>query len=413
MIVIGLSILIGLLLLVIYLLGVKYQQLQHSIERESRRNREDIKEFLSVSNDHISRRFADSALHQKHQLDHFTAQLQHLSLTTAQGMESIRDSVEKKMTDLQIDNSQKLEKMRETVDEKLHSTLEKRLGESFKLVSDRLELVHKGLGEMKTLATGVGDLKKVLSNVKTRGMWGEVQLSQLLEHILTPDQYSSNVVTKPGGREHVEFAIKLPGKYDVNEKPVWLPIDAKFPQDVYSQLLEAQEAADPERVDTITKQLHQRITAEAKSINEKYIDPPYTTDFGILFLPTEGLYAELLRQSDLQEKLQRDYRVMIAGPTTLGALLNSLQMGFRTLAIEKRSSDVWTVLGSVKTEFGKFTDILSKTKKKIDSIGTTLDEAASKSRTIERKLQNVETLDASSDPIQPQALSNSEFGPFF
>lgn len=408
MIIVLLSSLIGLLLVFIYMINAKLNSVQYLFEKEIRRNKEDIKDVVTISNENMAHRFSDNALAQKHQLDHFTTQLQHLSQSTTQGMDAIRESVEKKLTDLQNDNNQKLEKMRETVDEKLHSTLEKRLGDSFKLVSERLEQVHQGLGEMKTLANGVGDLKKVLSNVKTRGMWGEVQLSQLLEQILTPEQYATNVATKPDSRERVEFAIKLPGKHELQDKPVWLPIDAKFPQDLYSQLVEAQESADPDRVEHLTKQLHQRITSEAKAINEKYIDPPHTTDFGILFLPTEGLYAELLRQSDLQEKLQRDYRVMIAGPTTLGALLNSLQMGFRTLAIEKRSSDVWTVLGSVKTEFGKFTDILSKTKKKIESIGVTLDEAASKSRTIERKLQKVETLDPLS--LEQDTLSLPEIG---
>jgi DNA recombination protein RmuC len=398
-----LSILIILIIILsgmLFLVFGKLKLVQYSTEKEIRRNRDDVKDFLTMSNKNMSERFVEAASHQQRHLDHFSKQLQQLTKTTSEGMELMRTSVEKKLTILQDDNSKKLEKMRETVDEKLQSTLEKRLGESFKLVSDRLELVHKGLGEMKTLANGVGDLKKVLSNVKTRGMWGEVQLSQLLEQILTPEQYEENVTTKPRGRERVEFAIKLPGKGDKLDAPVWLPIDAKFPQDLYQQLIDAQESADVARVAVMTKQLLQHITQEARSINEKYISPPHTTDFGILFLPIEGLYAEVLRHPSIQEKLQRDYRVMIAGPTTLGALLNSLQMGFRTLAIEKRSSDVWKVLGSVKTEFGKFTEILSKTKKKIDSIGTTLEEAASKSRTIERKLQKVESVEKIEAPSE-------------
>jgi len=385
---------------------IKLGQIQQSLEKEIQRNRDDVRDFLTFSNDNMSKRFEDAALNQKHHLDHFSKELNRLTQSTTHGLETVRTGVEKKLSELQNDNNKKLEKMRETVDEKLQTTLEKRLGESFKLVSDRLELVHRGLGEMKTLATGVGDLKKVLSNVKTRGMWGEIQLSQLLEQILTPDQYEENVATKPRGRERVEFAIKLPGKTDDVEKPVWLPIDAKFPQDIYQQLLDAQDAGNVEKIEAVTKLLLTRITQEARTINEKYVSPPHTTDFAILFLPTEGLYAEILRHPATQEKLQRDYRVMVAGPTTLGALLNSLQMGFRTLAIEKRSSEVWKVLGTVKTEFGKFTDILSKTKKKIDAIGSTLDEAASKSRNIERKLQKVESVEApESEPDRPSLIS--------
>jgi DNA recombination protein RmuC len=281
--------------------------------------------------------------------------------------------------------------MRETVDEKLHATLEKRLGESFKLVSDRLEQVYKGLGEMQTLAAGVGDLKKVLSNVKTRGIWGEISLGFLIEQLFTPEQYAKNVATKKGSSERVEFAIRLPGR-DKDEGEVWLPIDSKFPEADYTRLIEAQEKADSELVEESARSLEKFIKVEAKKINEKYIDPPNTTDFGIMFLPVESLYSEVLRRPGLFETLQRDFRITVTGPTTLAALLNSLQMGFRTLAIEKRSSEVWTVLGTVKTEFGKFGDILDKTQKKLQEASNTIETAARKSRTIERKLKNVQEM---------------------
>ncbi|QDR80718.1 DNA recombination protein RmuC [Sporomusa termitida] len=308
-------------------------------------------------------------------------------------LDKIRETVEGKLTSIQSDNSKKLEEMRITVDEKLHATLEKRLGQSFQLVSERLELVHKGLGEMQQLASGVGDLKKVLSNVKTRGIWGEMQLASLLEQVLTPEQYAANVATKPGSQDRVEFAIRLPGK-DKNDAVVWLPIDAKFPQEDYLRLLEAQEMSNPELVAGAAAGLEARIRQEAKTIKEKYIDPPNTTDFAILFLPVEGLYAEVLRRPGLCDSLQREYRINITGPTTLAALLNSLQMGFRTLAIEKRSSDVWSLLGAVKTEFGKFGDVLTKTKEKLDQASKQLDAATVRTRAIERKLKGVAQLPA-------------------
>lgn len=307
-------------------------------------------------------------------------------------LERVRDVVEARLKSLQDDNSQKLEKMRETVDEKLHSTLEKRLGESFKLVSDRLEKVHQGLGEMQTLASGVGDLKKVLTNVKTRGMWGEIQLGNLLDQILTPEQYEKNIVTKKGSRDPVEFAVKFPGR---DGHVTFLPIDAKFPCEDYQRLQEAQEQVNVALIEELGKAIESRIKMEAKNIRDKYIDPPFTTDFGILFLPTEGLYAEVLRRPGFSETLQRDYRVMIAGPTTIAALLNSLQMGFRTLAVEKRASEVWSLLGVVKTEFTIFGDILDKTQKKLQEASNTIETAASKSRTIENKLKKVQELPAS------------------
>lgn len=313
-----------------------------------------------------------------------TTQLHH-------GMETLRQTVENRLAAIQSDNQHKLEQMRLTVDEKLHNTLEQRLGESFKLVSERLEQVHKGLGEMQTLASGVGDLKKVLTNVKVRGTWGEVQLDQLLEQILSPDQYAKNVVTRPKASERVEFAIKLPGR-DGNGSVVWLPIDAKFPLEDYQKLIDAQEAGDMRAMDEAGRALETRIRSEAKVIRDKYLEPPHTTDFGLLFLPIEGLYAEVIRRPGLFDSLQREYRVTVTGPTTLTAILNSLQMGFRTLAIEKRSSEVWQVLGAVKTEFGKFGEILAKTRKKLEEASKTIGQAESRTRAIDRKLKEVESL---------------------
>jgi len=306
-------------------------------------------------------------------------------------MDKVREVVEKKLESLQKDNSEKLEAMRVTVDEKLHATLEKRFGESFKVVSDRLEAVHKGLGEMQTLALGVGDLKKMLSNVKSRGTWGEAQLGNLIEEIFTPEQYEKNVKTKKSSRDNVEFAVKLPGNDD-DVKQVWLPIDAKFPLEDYQRLVEAQEQGNLALIEELSKSLEARIKSEAKDIRDKYLDPPHTTDFGILFVPIESLYAEVLRRPGLFEQIRRDYRVIIAGPTTTQVILNSLQMGFRTLTIQKRSSEVWTLLGAVKTEFGKFGDLLEKTHKKIQEASNTIEGAVTKTRTIERKLNKVQNL---------------------
>ena len=328
-----------------------------------------------------------------------SGQLERLTKANEDKLAEMRVTLEAKLKELQTGNEAKLEQMRLTVDEKLHKTLETRLGESFKLVSERLEAVHKGLGDMQTLAADVGNLQKVLTNVKARGTWGEVQLENLLEQMLTADQYAKNVATKPGSNERVEFAIRLPGRSG-DDQPVWLPIDAKFPREDYERLLDAEDRVDPAAAEMAAKQLEIRIRDEAKKIHEKYIAPPHTTDFGLLFLPIEGLYAEVLRRPGLTDRLQREYRVTVAGPTTLAALLNSLQMGFRTLAIEKRSSEVWQVLGAVKTEFGKFGELLARTKKQLDTVSSTLGDAESKTRTIERKLRNVEQL---SGP-QAQAL---------
>ena len=324
-------------------------------------------------------------------LESFSKQLLKLTEINEQKLERVRDVVENRLKAIQEDNSQKLERMRETVDEKLHLTLEKRLGDSFRTVSERLERVHQGLGEMQNLASGVGDLKKLLTNVKTRGTWGEIQLGYLLEQILSPQQYERNVATKKGSADHVEFAVKLPGR---DGDVVFIPIDAKFPKEDYERLIAAQDEGNNSLIEECSKALETRIKLEAKKIKEKYIDPPFTTDFGILYLPIEGLYAEVLRRPALFESLQRDYRVAIAGPTTIAAFLNSLQMGFRTLAVEKRAGEVWRLLGDVKKEFEKFGDILDKTHTKLKQASEEIEDATRKSRTIERKLKDVQELPA-------------------
>ncbi|MBV7536936.1 DNA recombination protein RmuC [Duganella sp. sic0402] len=311
--------------------------------------------------------------------------------TMHQRMEEIRATLEVKIKDLQADNGARLEEMRKTVDEKLHATLESRLNASFQQVSERLERVHQGLGEMQQLALGVGDLKRVLTNVKTRGTWGEVQLEMLLEQVLTPDQYAKNVETIAGSGARVEFALKLPGQGD-NGQPVWMPIDAKFPKEQYERLLEAADNADAEGVALAGRELERAVRVEAKTISEKYVSPPHTTDFAILFLPTEGLYAEVMRRPGLADELQRVNRISIAGPSTLTALLNSLQMGFRTLALEKRSSEVWQVLGAVKTEFSKFGDVLAATKLTLERAAKNIESAETRSRAMARKLKTVEAL---------------------
>lgn len=366
-------------------------KLRESLEEVSKQNRQELQHTLKLFNDSLLQSFQSMSSIQKGQLELFSQQLAALTLNHDKKMEAVRETLEKRLQLLQTENATKLEQMRLTVDEKLHATLEKRLGESFQLVSERLEKVHQGLGEMQQLATGVGDLKKVLTNVKTRGVWGEIQLGNLLEQILTPEQYQKNVKIKPQSGEMVEFAIKLPGKGD-SLQPVWLPIDAKFPQETYMRLLDAQEQADKAAVEELGKQLDLQIKLEAKAIYEKYIAPPFSTDFAVLFLPIEGLYAEVLRRPGLQDQISSQYKVLLSGPTTLAALLNSLQMGFRTLAIEKRSSEVWEILGAVKTEFSRFGDILEKTQKKIQEAGNTIDLASQKSRTIERRLRSVQEL---------------------
>ncbi len=348
-------------------------------------------EAIRTQNTQIDAFAQQLTLLQKTLSDTLTTQLQSVSESNARRMVEVRETLEKQLAQLQQSNSAKLDEMRKTVDEKLQTTLETRLGESFKQVADRLEQVHKGLGEMQTLAQGVGDLKHLLTNVKTRGIFGEAQLSALLEQVFTVDQYAAQVITRPGGKNPVDFAIKLPGRSDSGE-PLWLPIDAKFPNEDYERLLDAQQRADVQGVEAAGKALEMRIRLEAKSISEKYIAPPHTTDFAILFLPTEGLYAEVLRRPGLMENLSREHRITLAGPTTLLAILSSLQMGFRTLALEKRSSEVWQVLGAVKTEFGKFGDVLAKIKSNAETMLNTVSSAEQRSRVMGKALRNVEAL---------------------
>ena len=323
--------------------------------------------------------------------DTMNEQLRALSEGNERRLAEVRGTVEQRLTALQQGNETKLEQMRATVDEKLHATLEQRLGESFKQVADRLDQVHRGLGEMQVLAKDVGSLNRVLTNVKIRGVFGEVQLAGLLEQVFTPDQYASNVETVPGSGARVEFAIKLPGRHDA-AKPLWLPIDAKFPREDYERLVDAQERADASAAEAAGRAIEQRLRLEAKTIRDKYVASPHTTEFAILFVPTEGLYAEALRRPGLMEALQREHRVTLAGPTTLLATLNSLQMGFRTLALEQRSAEVWEVLGAVKTEFAKFGDALARTKKKLDEASSTIDAAQTRSNVMTRKLKSVEGL---------------------
>ncbi|MBK5275061.1 MAG: DNA recombination protein RmuC [Desulfuromonadales bacterium] len=358
----------------------------------ARQAREETARAVSSFGDSLLKRMSELAGLQKDQLEIFAGQLKNLTASNEARMDKLRETLEERLRLIQDDTARKLEQMRATVDEKLHDTLEKRLGESFKLVSERLELVQRGLGEMQSLANGVGDLKKVLSNVKTRGTFGEIQLSALLEQVLSPGQYESNVETRKGSGQRVEFALKLPGRDGTTDGMVWLPLDAKFPQEDYLRLVEAQELGDVLAAADASKQLDKAVRLMAANIRDKYLDPPHTTDFGVMFLPTEGLFAEVLRRPGLFDALQRDYKVMIAGPTTLAAMLNSLQMGFRTLAIEKRSAEVWNLLGAVRTEFSKFGQVLEKTSKKLQEAGNHIDAAAVRSRSIEKKLKGVQEM---------------------
>lgn len=366
--------------------------------------REEVIAALKGITEATTKTMGELANIQKTQLEAMSSTIGKLSDTNEKKLEAVRVTVEGKLQSMQIDNAKQLDQMRQTVDEKLQGTLEKRLGESFKQVSERLEQVHKGLGEMQTLATGVGDLKKVLTNVKTRGTWGEVQLGTLLEQVLNPDQFANNVATKGGG-ERVEFAIKLPGQGANQDETVWLPIDAKFPVEDYQRLIEAQERADVEGVEKAGKQLENRVKTCARDISEKYLNPPKTTDFGILFLPIEGLFAEVIRRTGLIEVIQRECRVVIAGPTTLWSILSSLQMGFRTLAIQKRSSEVWNLLAAVKTEWTKYGDILAAVEKKLHQASNTIEKAKVRSRAVGRKLKDVQELPAGEvTTILPQNL---------
>jgi DNA recombination protein RmuC len=367
------------------------QQMTDSQQGGAGQLRTEVGSALKGLNDSVVRTLGEMSAAQKQALESVSAQVATLTSANGQQLEALRASVEGRLDQIRADNTEKLERVRQTVDEKLQGVLEQRLGESFRLVSDRLELVHKGLGEMQTLASGVGDLKKVLANVKVRGNWGEVQLGNLLEQVLTSEQYAANVATNEFNGTRVEFAIRLPG-HDLG--PVWLPIDAKFPVEDYQRLVDAQEAGDIAAVDAAARQLEVRIRGCAKDICTKYLNPPQTTDFAIMFLPTEGLYAEVVRRAGLLDTIQRECRVVVAGPITLWAILNSLQMGFRTLAIQQRSSEVWNVLGAVKTEFGKFGAVLEKVQKKLHEASTQMDAAGVRTRALERKLRDVQELPA-------------------
>ena len=371
-------------------MGKEMQELRRENQVLRRENQEMIQQSFHVFGEMISGNQKAAAENLDQRLFELNTRFSHMAVENEQKLENIRGTIEKKITDLTEDNNRQLSEMRQTVDEKLQKTLEDRISQSFQLVSQRLEQVYKGLGEMQNLAAGVGDLKKVLSNVKTRGILGEVQLSAILEQILSPDQYEENVRTKSTGSERVEFAVRLPGDDD---GVVWLPIDAKFPADAYSTLVDAYDAGDAAAVEAAAKNLERVIKSEAREIHEKYVEPPYTTDFAIMFLPFEGLYAEVVRRG-LLEVLQRDYKISIAGPTTMAALLNSLQMGFRTLAIRKHSSQVWDVLGAVKTEFDKFGTVLEATQTRINQANAELDKLiGTRTRSIQRKLRGVTAMD--------------------
>ncbi|MDY6912001.1 MAG: DNA recombination protein RmuC, partial [Chloroflexota bacterium] len=367
--------------------------------KTSRELREEISMGQRTSTETLVKTIGEMGKAQTENLELVSKRIKELTESNEARIDRVRGTINEQLKTLQESNEKKLDQMRHTVDEKLHSTLEKRLGESFKLVSDRLEAVQRGLGEMQSLATGVGDLKRVLTNVKARGTWAEVQLGALLEQILTPDQYAKNVQTSEVSRETVEYAIRLPGTDSSTESQVWLPIDSKFPQEDYLRLLDATEAVDLEAVQKATADLLRNVHSSAKEISEKYLNPPQTTDFAILFLPTEGLYSEVLRQPGQVEEIQQKYRIVIAGPTTLAAILNSLRMGFQTLALEKRSHEVWTVLAAVKTEFGKFGEVLSKVKKQLDTASNTIDQTETRTRAMARKLRDVQKLPESESAI--------------
>jgi DNA recombination protein RmuC len=382
------------------------RELRREISESSRGARTELTHTLATFQEALVKQGAEATRTQNTQIDAFgqqiallqktlsdtlSAQLQALSEANARRMTEMRGTLEAQLALLQQTNVAKLDEMRKTVDEKLQTTLEARLGESFKQVADRLEQVHKGLGEMQTLAQGVGDLQRVLTNVKSRGMFGEVQLEALLEQVLTPEQYAKQVETKPGSRQRVDFAIRFPGR-NPDGTPVWLPVDAKFPRDDYERLLDAQDRADPAAADIAARALESRIRTEAKSIGDCYLCPPQTTDFAILFLPVESLYAEVLRRPGLMDGLQRDYRVTLAGPTTLLAMLNSLHMGFRTLALEQQASEVWKVLGAVKTEFERYGKWVETIREQVDRAAKTLETADTRTRQMRRALKVVEAL---------------------
>jgi DNA recombination protein RmuC len=404
--------------------------LRTELQETSRATRQELAAALALQQQTLLTQNGDVARTQNEQIDSFRTQLGSMQQAIAQTLQGattnlaeqlrglsesnerrladVRQVVESRLAALQEGNEKKLEQMRATVDEKLHATLEQRLGESFRQVAERLEQVHKGLGEMQGLARDVGSLSRVLTNVKTRGIYGEVQLAGLLEQVLTREQYAANVETVPGSGARVEFAIRLPGRRE-DGLPLWLPIDAKFPREDYERLLDAQERADAPGVEAAAKSLEARLKLEARTIRDKYVAAPHTTDFAILFVPTESLYAEALRRPGLAETLQREYRVTLAGPTTLLATLSSLQMGFRTLALEKRSAEVWQVLGAVKTEFMKFGEVLAKTKKKLEEAGNTIDAAEVRTRAMARQLRSVEAMpEQRAQALLPSLADDSE-----
>ena len=388
------------------------RELRDEVTRSAQTTRQDLGATLGVFQQTLLNQQGDVARTQNEQIDSFRTQLARFGevlneqlrfvvQANERALAEVRATVEQRLAALQSGNEQKLEQMRATVDEKLHATLEHRLGESFKQVADRLEQVHRGLGEMQLLAKDVGSLNRVLNNVKTRGIFGEVQLAGLLEQVFTPEQYARNVETVPGSGARVEFAVRLPGRRDDN-LPLWLPIDAKFPREDYERLVDALERADAPGAEAAGRAVEQRLRLAARTIREKYVAPPHTTEFAMLFLPTEGLYAEALRRPGLMEALQREFRVMLVGPTTLLATLNSLQMGFRTLALEQRSAEVWEVLGAVKTEFAKFGEVLARTKRKLDEASSTIEMAQTRTNAMARRLKSVEGLsDSRTEELLP------------
>ena len=397
-ILIGSSLLCSIAVLAVLLrmnaMGKEMQELRRENQALRRENQEMIQQSFHVFGEMISTNQKTTAENLDQRLFELNTRFSHMAVENEQKLENIRGTIEKKITDLTEDNNRQLSEMRQTVDEKQQKTLEDRISQSFQLVSQRLEQVYRGLGEMQTLASGVGDLKKVLSGVKTRGNWGEMQLSALLQQLMAPGQYDENVAVVPGSAERVEFALRLPGR---DGEVTFLPIDSKFPQEDYLRLTEASQAADRDAVEEARKALAQRMKAEARRISSKYIAPPHTTDFAVMFLPVEGLYAEVVQIPGLTEGIQREYRVVAAGPSTFAALLNALQMGFRTLAIEQRSGEVWKLLGQVKSDFGKFADTLDKTRQKLQQASESIDTAFTRTRAIQKRLGAVETLDSGTE----------------
>lgn len=385
-------------------------QFRAEMQTKGQQERAELASSFKAFGDSVQKNMVDIAHLQASQMEGFAAQLSVMTLTNERKMEDVRLIIDEKLKQIQEDNSRQLDRMRETVDEKLQGTLEKRLGESFRQVSDRLEQVHQGLGDMRNLAAGVGDLKRVLTNVKARGTWGEVQLGAILDEILTSEQFTRNVKIKPGSNDLVEFAIKLPAQGDESAEPILIPVDAKFPVEDYYRLLDAQEMADAAAVEEAARQLEATIKKAARDIAQKYVDPPKTTDFGIMFLPSEGLYAEVIRRTAMVQQIQREQHIVVTGPSTFAAFLNSLQMGFRSLAIQKRSTEVWKLLGGVKSSFGKFGESLDTIQKRLEQAANSVDDARKKSKTIQNKLRGVEVMpgDSSALLLEDKAITDAE-----